>query len=160
MMLLWCLIEKFVLKFGFEKRGIFNKNPFLHKASNGNFWKGTSSEMMLLWCLIEKFVLKFGFEKRGIFNKNPFLHKASHGNFWKGTSSFLSTSIILGNQTNHRTNMFLTCKSNSRHESDYACICIVINGKIRSVPLNILSSVLSRRILTYLGLKLGRCQSM
>ena len=42
MMLLWCLIEKFVLKFGFEKRGIFNKIPFLHKAFHGDFWKGIS----------------------------------------------------------------------------------------------------------------------
>ena len=40
MMLLWCLIEKFVLKFDFEKRGIFNKITFLHKAFNGDFWKG------------------------------------------------------------------------------------------------------------------------
>ena len=38
-MLLWCLIEKFVIKFGFEKRGIFNKIPFLHKAFHGDFWK-------------------------------------------------------------------------------------------------------------------------
>ena len=38
-MLLWCLIEKFVLKFGFEKRGICNKIPFLNKAFHGDFWK-------------------------------------------------------------------------------------------------------------------------
>ena len=50
--------------------------------------------------------------------------------------------LLFYHQTNHRTNMFLPYKSNSRHESDYACICIVINGKIGSVPLNILSSVL------------------
>ena len=37
--------------------------------------------------------------------------------------------------------MFSPYSSNSRYESDYACICIVINGKIRSVPLNLLSSV-------------------
>ena len=39
-MLLWSLIEKFVLKFGFEKRGIFNKNSFLHKAFHGVSGKG------------------------------------------------------------------------------------------------------------------------
>ena len=40
MMVLWCLIEKIIFKFGFEKRGIFNKIPFLHKALHGDFWKG------------------------------------------------------------------------------------------------------------------------
>ena len=33
--------------------------------------------------------------------------------------------------------MFLPYLSNSRYESDHECICIVINGKIRSFPLNI-----------------------
>ena len=33
MMLLWCLIKKFVLKFDFEKRGISNINPFYMKLS-------------------------------------------------------------------------------------------------------------------------------
>ena len=37
--------------------------------------------------------------------------------------------------------MFLPSLLNSRYESDYECICIVVNGKICSVPLNILSSV-------------------
>ena len=37
--------------------------------------------------------------------------------------------------------MFLPYLSNSCYESDYECLCIVIIGKIRSVPLNILSSV-------------------
>ena len=98
---------------------------------------------MLLWCLIEKFVLKFGFEKRGIFNKNPLLHKAFHGDFWKGTTSFFQqASSVIGNQTNHRTNMCLPYQSNSRYESDYECLCIVINGKKRSVPLNIFLYIL------------------
>ena len=55
---------------------------------------------------------------------------------------YQDTSSLLGNQTNHRTNMFLPYESNSRFESDYECICIVNNGKTCSVPLNILSSVL------------------
>ena len=38
--------------------------------------------------------------------------------------------------------MFLPYLYKSRYESDHACICILINGKIRNVPLNILSSVL------------------
>ena len=50
-------------------------------------------------------------------------------------------SSLIGNQTNHRTNNFFKVLFNSCCESDYECICIVINGKIRSVPLNILSSV-------------------
>ena len=54
---------------------------------------------------------------------------------------YQQASSLIGNQTNHRTNMLLPYKSNSRHAPDYACICNVINGKIRSVPLNILSSV-------------------
>ena len=36
-------IDKMVLKFGFEKRGIFNKIPFLQKAFHGDFWKGITS---------------------------------------------------------------------------------------------------------------------
>ena len=40
LLLLWCLIEKFVLKFGFEIKVIFNKIPFLHKAFHGDFWEG------------------------------------------------------------------------------------------------------------------------
>ena len=34
---------KIVFEFGFEKRGIFNKIPFLHKAFHGKFWKGITS---------------------------------------------------------------------------------------------------------------------
>ena len=51
------------------------------------------------------------------------------------------TPSLIGNQTNHRTNMFLPYQSHSCYESDYECICIMINGKTCSVPLNILSSV-------------------
>ena len=43
MMVLWCLIENIVFKFGFEKGGIFNKIQFLHKAFYGYFWKGITS---------------------------------------------------------------------------------------------------------------------
>ena len=43
MMVVWCLIEKLVFKFGSEKRGIFNKILFLHKAFHGDFWKGITS---------------------------------------------------------------------------------------------------------------------
>ena len=51
------------------------------------------------------------------------------------------TSSLIGNQTYHRTNMFSPYQPNSCYESDYECICIMINGKTCSVPLNILSSV-------------------
>ena len=54
---------------------------------------------------------------------------------------YQQASSLIGIQTNHRTNMLLPYQYNSRYESDYACICIVINGEIRSVPLNILSIV-------------------
>ena len=43
MIVLWCLIEKNVFKFGFEKKGIFNEIPLLHKAFHGHFWKGMTS---------------------------------------------------------------------------------------------------------------------
>ena len=44
------------------------------------------------------------------------------------------TSSLIGNQT---------YQPNSCYESDYECICIMINGKTCSVPLNILSSVIN-----------------
>ena len=98
--------------------------------------------MTVFWRLIEKIALKFGFEKRGIFNKIPFLHKAFHGDFWKGLLHFdQEASSLIGNQTYHRTNMFSPYQPNSYYESDYECICIMVNGKTCSVPLNILSSV-------------------
>ena len=46
---------------------------------------------------------------------------------------YQQASPLIGNQTNHRTNMFLPYQPNSRYESDYECICIVINGKKHSV---------------------------
>ena len=49
------------------------------------------------------------------------------------------TSSLIGYHNNHRTNMFLPYQSNSYYESDYECICIVVNGKTRGVPLNILT---------------------
>ena len=54
---------------------------------------------------------------------------------------YQQASTLIGNQTNHRTNMFFPYQANSRYKSDYECICIVVNDKIHSVPLNILSSV-------------------
>ena len=126
---------------------------------------------MLLLCLIEKIVLKFVFEKKGVFLKKiHFYLKRSMEISGKGFLQFYQqASSLIGNQTNHRTSMFLpnysnSCYesdyecicivingkrtsmflpyySNSCYESDYECICIVINGKIRSVPLNIFSSV-------------------
>ena len=63
--------------------------------------------------------------------------------------------------------MFLPYYSNSCYESDYECICIVINGKIRSVALNILSSVysltichLSKLIHIVFIAVLSKCQSI
>ena len=38
-----------------------------------------------------------------------------------------------------------------QESDDYECICIVINGKIRSVPLNILSGVVGMFILQKQG---------
>ena len=52
---------------------------------------------------------------------------------------YQQASSLISNQTTHRKKLFLPYLSNSRYESDCACICIVINGKIHSVPLNILA---------------------
>ena len=62
---------------------------------------------------------------------------------------YQQTSSLIGNQTNHRTNMCLPYSPNSRYESIYECICIVINGKKQSVPLNILKNVYMWVVLRY-----------
>ena len=54
-------------------------------------------------------------------------------------------SSLIGNQTNNRTNMFFQGLLTQLYASDYECICIVTYGKIRNLPLNILSSV-NRRL--------------
>ena len=54
---------------------------------------------------------------------------------------YQQTSSLIGSQINHRRNLILSYQSNARYESDNEYICIVINGKTRSVPLNILNSV-------------------
>ena len=42
---------------------------------------------------------------------------------------YQQASSLIGNQTNQGTNMCLSYLPNPRYESDYECICIVINGK-------------------------------
>ena len=98
--------------------------------------------MTVLLCLIKKIALKFGFEKRGTFNKFHFYIKSSMEISGKGLLNFdQETSSLIGNQTYHGINVFSPYQPSSCYESDYGCICIMINGKICSVPLNILSSV-------------------
>ena len=64
--------------------------------------------MMLLWCLIEKLVLKFGFEKGVFLTKFYFYIKCSIEISGKGLLYFYQqASPLVGNQTNHRTNMFI-----------------------------------------------------
>ena len=92
---------------------------------------------------METIVLKFGFEKRVILAKFHFYIKCSMEISGKGLLHFYEeTPSLIRNQTNHRMNLFTPSESNSCYESDYECSCILINGKTRSVPLNILSSVL------------------
>ena len=87
--------------------------------------------------MIEKIVFKFGFVKVVFLTNFHFYIKRSMVISGKGLLHFhQESSSLIGNQTNHRKNMFCLC-----YESDYECICIVINGKTRSVPLNNLSSV-------------------
>ena len=68
----------------------------------------------------------------------------------KGLQNFHhQASSLIGNQAKHRANNnnnYLPYLSNSCYESDHECICIVINGKIRSVPLNIFSSVYTYKL--------------
>ena len=73
---------------------------------------------------------------------------------------YQQASSLIGNQTNHRTNMLLPYYSNSCYESDYECICIVINGKIRSVPLNILSGVCNIIYFTSLQIRLETAKAL
>ena len=66
---------------------------------------GNDGAVMFDW---KKIVFKFAFEKRGIFNKIPFYIKRSMEIFGKGSLHFhQETSSLIGNQTNHRTNMLL-----------------------------------------------------
>ena len=67
------------------------------------------TEMMLSWCLVEIFVLKFGFDKRGIyFQKIHFYIERSMEIIGKRLLYFYQqASALIGNQTNHRTNMCL-----------------------------------------------------
>ena len=91
---------------------------------------------MILWCFVELFVLKFDFEKWDIFFyiiqflRIFLLRGLLHNNYQQASS-------LMGHQTNHSTSMFLSYKTNLSLEY----ICIVINGKILSFPLNMLSSV-------------------
>ena len=97
--------------------------------------------MTVLLCLIEKIALKFGLEKRGIFSKIPLYIKRSLEISGKGLLHFdQETLSLISNQTYHRTNMFSPYQPNSCYESDYECICIMINGNTCSVPFNILAA--------------------
>ena len=86
---------------------------------------------MLLWRLIEKIVLKFGLKKGYFLTNFHFYIKRSMDISGKGLLYFfyLQASSLIGNQTNHRTNICLPYLHNSRYESDYEFICIVINDK-------------------------------
>ena len=48
----------------------------------------------------------------------------------------------MNHYTNHWKDMYVSYYMNAHYESDYECICIVINGKTKSAPLNILSDLL------------------
>ena len=66
------------------------------------------TEMMLLWCLLEKFIVKFGFEKRVFLTKFQFYIKRSMEISGKGLLHYYQQAAsLMGNQTNHRTNMSL-----------------------------------------------------
>ena len=92
--------------------------------------------MTVLWRLIEKIALKFGFEKGLFLTKFHFYIKRSMEISGKGLLQFdQETSSLIGNQTYHRTKMFSPYQPNSCYESDYECICIMINGNKFSVPL-------------------------
>ena len=99
--------------------------------------------MTVLWCLIEKKSPYNLVLKKGVFlTKFHFYLKRSMDISEKGLLHFdQEASSLIGKQTYHRTNMFSPYQPNSCFESDYECICFMINGKTHSVPLNILSSV-------------------
>ena len=98
--------------------------------------------MTVLWRLIERIALKLGFEKGVFLTKFHFYIKRSMEISGKPLLHFdQETSSLIGNQTYQGTKMFSPYQPNSCYESDYECICIMINGKRCSVPLNILTSV-------------------
>ena len=63
---------------------------------------------MLLWRLTEKIALKFGFGQRGILTNFHFYIKRSMEISGNGLLHFYEQAAsLIGNQTNHRTNMCL-----------------------------------------------------
>ena len=63
--------------------------------------------MMVLWCLIEQVVFKFGFKKGVFLTKYHFYVKRCMEISEKGLLHFHQETLsLIGNQTNHRTNIF------------------------------------------------------
>ena len=101
--------------------------------------------MMVLWYFLQKMSLNFVL-KKGVFLTKFHFYTIKHSIKISGKGLlhfYQETSSLIHSQTNHRANMFSPYWSNSCYEWDFVCICIVINGKTCSVPLNILSSVLA-----------------
>ena len=61
--------------------------------------------MMILWCLVENIVFKFGFEKRGIFSE-IYIKRSLEISGKEELHFHQETPSLIGNQTNHRANMF------------------------------------------------------
>ena len=100
---------------------------------------------MVLWYLIEKIVFNLVLKEWVFLTKFYCCINRSREISGKGLLHFYQeTSSLIGNQAYHRTSMFSPYLSNFCYESDYECICIAINGKTYSVPLNILSSVVEK----------------
>ena len=91
----------------------------------------------MLWCLVEKSSLNLVLKKEIFLTKFQFYLKRSMEISGKGFLHFCQeTSSLIGNQTYHRTNMIPTLAT---IWTMHVCICIMINGKTCTVPLNILS---------------------
>ena len=111
------------------------------------------TDTTLLLCLIKIFDLKFGFVK-WYFIQFHFYTKRSTDNSRGIITTFVST--LMGHQINHMTNIFLSYKTKSCHESDYECICIVINGNTRRFGSSLLSSVLFKPFIFILFMVMSR----
>ena len=70
--------------------------------------------------------------KKSIFYKNPFYIHRSTEISGIGLHFYQQASSLIGYQTNQRTNPLLSYLTNSHYEFNYKCICIVINGEIRT----------------------------
>ena len=101
----------------------------------------------MLWCLIDKIIFNFGFEKGVFLTKFHSYMKGSMDNSGTGLLHFIKKHNVDRKPNYSQDKHDFALLIHFRFESDYECICFVINDKTRSVPLTILSSALTNVVL-------------